>query len=78
MSHFAFAYSAREFRDQVLEKNPDMEVPSLEWIHVHFWPHNPFQNAAASHTGRLQYMPWHSQANYIQIIPLIALFCCHL
>ena len=52
--HFAFAYSVRDLRDQVLEKNPDLEVPSLEWIRVQFWPRNPFQKAAAQHTGRLQ------------------------
>lgn len=52
--HFALAYSVRDLRDQVLEKHPDLEVPSLEWIRAQFWPRNPFQKAAAKHTGRLQ------------------------
>ena len=52
--HFALAYSVRDLRDQVLEKHPDLEVPSLEWIRAQFWPRNPFQKAAAKHTGRLE------------------------
>ena len=52
--HFALAYSVRDLRDQVLEKHPDLEVPSLEWIWAQFWPRNPFQKAAAKHTGRLE------------------------
>ena len=52
--HFALAYSVRDLRDQVLKKHPDIQVPSLEWIHAQLWPRNPFQRAAAKYTGRLQ------------------------
>ena len=38
----------------MLEKHPNIEVPSLEWIRAQFWPRNPFQKAAAKHTGRLE------------------------
>ena len=52
--HFALAFSVKDLRDQVVERNPDIEVPSIEWIRVQFWPRNPFQKAAARYTGRLQ------------------------
>lgn len=34
--HFALAYSVRDLRDQVAERNPNIEVPSIEWIRVQF------------------------------------------
>lgn len=52
--HFALAFSVKDLRDQVLAKNPNLEVPSLKWIRVQFWPKNPFRKTATQHTGRLQ------------------------
>lgn len=52
--HFAFAFSVRDLRDQVLGRRPDLEAPSLEWIRAQFWPRNPFRRTAAQYTGRLQ------------------------
>lgn len=37
----------------MVQRNPDLEVPSLEWICVQFWPRNPFRAAASQNTGRL-------------------------
>ena len=52
--HFAAAFPVRDLRDQVLQKNPGLEAPSLEWIRAQFWPKNPFRKSAANHTGKLQ------------------------
>lgn len=30
--HFAAAFSVSDLQDQVLQKNPGLEAPSLEWI----------------------------------------------
>lgn len=49
--HLAFAFSVRDLRDQVVQRNPSLEVPSLEWIRVQFWPRNPFSLTASQNTG---------------------------
>lgn len=52
--HFAFAFSVRDLWDQVLQQNPSLEAPSLEWIRTQFWPRNPFYSNASKHTARLR------------------------
>ena len=51
--HLAFAFSVRDLRDQVVAKNSNIDVPSLEWIRAQFWPRNPFRRSSFSNTGRL-------------------------
>ena len=52
--HLAFAFSVRDLREQVIQRNPSLEAPSVEWIRTQFWPRNPFHASALKHTGRLQ------------------------
>ena len=43
----------RDLRDQVVARNSNIDVPSLEWIRAQFWPRNPFRRSSSSNTGRL-------------------------
>ncbi len=43
----------RDLRDQIVAKNSEIDVPSLEWIRAQFWPRNPFRRSCSSMTGRL-------------------------
>ena len=52
--HFAFAFSVRDLRDQVLQRNPSLEASSLEWIRTQSWPRNPFYSSASKHTAKLR------------------------
>ncbi len=51
--HLAFAFSVRDLRDQIVARNSEIDVPSLEWIRAQFWPRNPFRRSCSSMTGRL-------------------------
>ncbi len=51
--HLAVAFSVADLRNQVVAKNPGIEVPSIEWIRLQFWPRNPFSLSSQSYTGRL-------------------------
>ena len=64
--HLATAISARDFLDQVSKSLPDgTPVPSESWLHLQFWPKNPYTAAALQHTGNLKvkYMVQAQQLN---------------
>lgn len=58
--HMSVAVSLRHLRDLVkvrLEKYPadeDKQCPSLEWIHLQFWPPNPYSSIALRYTSRFE------------------------
>ena len=51
--HLAVAFSVSDLRHQVVARNPGLEVPSIEWIRLQFWPRNPFSFTSQKYTGRL-------------------------
>ena len=56
VSHLALALSVRDFIAQVKAKSsdPDLLVPSEEWVRLQFWPKTPSSKAAMHYTGRLK------------------------
>ena len=51
--HLAVAFSVSDLCNQVVSRNPGIEVPSIEWIRLQFWPRNPFSFTSKKYTGRL-------------------------
>ena len=58
--HMPLAISIRQLQEVITEwlkkKFPDTVLPnpSQEWIHLQFWPTNPFSDRALRYTGRLE------------------------
>ena len=49
-----FAMSVQDLISKVQTKLPsNTPMPSVSWVHLNFWPTNPYNKAAAYYTGRL-------------------------
>lgn len=51
---FASCFFCERFSGSTLQKNPDLEAPTPEWICAQIWPKKTFSKTACNHTGRLQ------------------------
>ena len=44
-------------RSRIEQKHPGdeskLQVPSLEWLRLQFWPRNPYSSSSLRHTGQL-------------------------
>ena len=60
--HMSVAISLRHLLEivkiRIEQKYPDdeskLQLPSLEWLCLQFWPHNPYSSSALRHTGRIE------------------------
>ena len=81
--HMPVAISLCHLRQLIKErlelKNPgeDIEVPSLEWLRLQFWPPNPYSSSTLRYTGKLklkfgvqvrQLRHTHVDSRYVSII----------
>ena len=53
--HLAKAISVKDLHIQVAAICPDnTPIPHEQWIHLQFWPKNPWNNTSLQYTGRLK------------------------